>query len=96
MAQAIQISLDESDSNEKTLNNTNKIDKYLKEFEKRQKDKEEKEREKVRAAYELVRKDEERQRENEFFDEIVFDYNSASQIHPGLFKIEVHQLRTEC
>lgn len=96
MAQAIQVSLHESDSNETTLDNTNKIDNYLKEFEKRQKKKEEKERDKVKAAYELVRQDEERQRENEFIDEIVFDYNSASQIHPGLFKIEVHQLRTEC
>jgi hypothetical protein len=50
----------------------------------------------LKASYDLVKQDEQRQRENEFFDEIVFDYHNASQIHPGLFRTEVHLLRSDC
>ena len=96
LVRAIRASLIDSDNSETTLDNQKKIDKYLKKFDEQQKAKERKDLDRVKASYELVKQDEQRQRENEYFDEIVFDCHTASQIHPGLFRTEVHLLRSDC
>lgn len=47
----------------------------------------------IKEAYELVRQDEIKQRENQFIDEIEFNCDSAKQIHPDFFNVCVRRLK---